>query len=270
MKSSKDKLVTCTSLLSTIKKFYANNHDTILVITTWLVFSPLLLLVRKKVNWSTKGGLWILILFSPFILYILALFVVGVFFISDNIQLYNGYFNANMYPELTQFSRNPFILLLEMLCLPIYAICVAVLFGVMWFTDWSYKAASVYVCEYMAPIICAATAIILIIIMLTKLWKINHYGRLLMLLPISIEAYMVYNSIMTYLERKVTYTGMTIEAIFNYVVNYLIKMGRDSHTNYILANMYVYILPLIIILITGYAGKRIYKNTKRSYSKVNN
>ncbi|MDE6195103.1 MAG: caspase family protein [Muribaculaceae bacterium] len=72
-----------------------------------------------------------------------------------------------------------------------------------------------------------------------------------------------YDGIHTYLVRKALYAGMTNDSIFKYVVDYLMKMGESSHTNYVLANMYVYILPFLLILIVGLIGWMIYRFTRR-------
>lgn len=88
-----------------------------------------------------------------------------------------------------------------------------------------------------------------------------------MTLPVIAEGYMLYDCIRTYKVRKALYAGMTNDAIFKYVVDYLMKMGERSHTNYVLANMYVYILPFLEILIVGLIGLIIYRFTKQVSSK---
>ncbi len=261
MKPSKDELPSERICPHFITKFLQDHSTTIMAVIVWYVFSPLLVLFRKKAKWMTTKRMWLLILFSPFVQSIICLVVLLVYFILYASGSLNGF------TEFTQFSKKPDVIYLEMLCVPIYAICVVVLFVVMWISGWTYQTASVYVCEYAAPIISALVALSILIIMITHLCKLSKKGRLLMLLPISIELYMVFDNIMTYIHRRIAYKDMSIDGIFNYVVDYLLEMAREDHTNYILANMKVYILPLYIILITGYIGKVIYRRTKQQSIK---
>ncbi|MBD5360465.1 MAG: hypothetical protein HDR87_07115, partial [Bacteroides sp.] len=244
--------------------------DIVLMILAWFTISPLIMLINKNERYFKNWVMWLIILGSPLVgnllvallipmfgMICLAEYVGYVFSLGD----INSTLNLSAYPELTQFSNNLAILFLELMCLPIYAACVAVLYVTMQFTGWSYRTASVYICEYAAPLFCAACAVGILIIMTSKYSRMSGTGRWLMVLPAFAEAYMAYDGIQTYLVRKALYAGMTNDAIFKYVVDYLMKMGESSHTNYVLANMYVYILPFLLILIVGLIGWMIYRFT---------
>ena len=255
---------------------YESRHmtrDIILMILAWMTISPLILLLNKNERYFKNWVMWLIILASPFVsnlLILLLIPIVGMAWIVECIGYaatlvdLNSVLNTSTYPELTQFSNNPVILFLELMCLPIYAICVGILYVTMQFTGWSYRTASVYICEYAVPLFCAACALGIIILMLSKFPKMRSTGRYLMVLPMLAEAYMLYDSIHTYIVRKALYVGMSNDAIFKYVVDYLTKMGERSNTNYVLANMYVYILPFLLILIVGLTGLIIYRFTKKS------
>ena len=246
--------------------------DILLMILAWFTISPLIMLINKNERYFKNWVMWLIILGSPLVgnllvallipmfgIICLAEYVGYVFSLGD----INSMLNLSAYPELTQFSNNPAILFLELICLPIYAACVAVLYVTMQFTGWSYRTASVYICEYAAPLFCAACAVGILIIMVSKYSRMSGTGRWLMVLPAFAEAYMAYDGIHTYLVRKALYAGMTDDAIFKYVVDYLMKMGESSHTNYVLANMYVYILPFLLILSVGLIGWMIYRFTRQ-------
>ena len=79
-----------------------------------------------------------------------------------------------------------------------------------------------------------------------------------MMLPLLLEIYMAYYNYCVFFKRIATYKGWTINGIFDYVVRKLIALGDATGTNYITANIIVYILPLTIILICGYIGWVIY------------
>ncbi len=256
-----------------------NRHmtrDIILMILAWSTISPLIMLINRNERYFKKWVMWLIILVSPFASYLLILLlisIVGMAWIVECIGYaatlgdLNSVLNTSAYPELTQFSNNPAVLFLELLCLPIYAICVGILYVTMQFTGWSYRTASVYICEYATPLFCAACALGILILIVSKLSKMRNTGRCLIALPMLAEAYMLYDCIHTYIVRKALYAGMSNDAIFKYVVDYLIKMGERSHTNYVLANMYVYILPFLLILIIGLIGLIIYRFTKKSKVK---
>lgn len=256
-----------------------NKHlirDIILMILAWLTISPLILIINKNERYFKKWVMWLIIAASPLVGNIIALLLIPIFGAAYLMQVLsytitlgdlNSIMNTSAYPELTQFSNNPFILFLELLCLPIYAICVAILYTIMQLTGWNYRTASVYVCEYAAPIFSAICAMWIIILMLKRFSKMRNVGCILMVLPILAECYMLYDCIHTYFVRKALYAGMTNDAIFKYVVDYLIKMGERSHTNYVLANMYVYILPFLTIMIIGLIGNIIFRATKNMTCK---
>lgn len=158
-----------------------------------------------------------------------------------------------MNPVLQQFGHSKPVLFLQSMFLPVYAVCVAVLFMAMGVTGWNYKEASVYICEYFEPLSCAAVALVIALIILYKLPKMNVRGRIISMIPLAVELFMIRQNVNIYFERKATYAGMSINEIFRYVVDYLLAM----------ANMYVYILPMLIILIMGYIARVIYNRNRK-------
>lgn len=235
--------------------------DVVLLIISWLTISPLMLVINRHEKYLKRWVMWVLIVISPLTFNIVLLCDALLLMVPVYGGLVHGV-NLSGFPELTQFSDNGIVLLIEFIALPVYAVCVMILFGVMLLTGWSYKEASVYVCEYFQPLICAFVALSIIILILCKLTRMNIYGRLLSLIPLFAEIYFIWQNVQVYFERKALYTGMSNDAIFKYVVDYLIEMAKRSHTNYILANMYVYILPMLMILAVGFAGKLIYNKTR--------
>ncbi|MDE5903166.1 MAG: hypothetical protein K2H21_08125 [Muribaculaceae bacterium] len=239
--------------------------DIVLLIICWSTISPLMLLINRDEKYMKKWVMWLAIAASPFTFNVLAVLMFPIIGISLFVDLLkdSGYVvNLSSFPELTQFSDNNMVLFAELVALPVYAVCVVILFVVMMFTGWNYREASVYVCEYFEPWACVFVALAVAIIILSKFAKMDKCGKLLSLLPLTVEVYMAWNSIQTYFERKATYSGMGIDTIFNYVVDYLMQMAESSQTNYILANMYVYILPMMTILLTGLAARFIYRRRR--------
>lgn len=240
--------------------------DVILLIVFWSTISPLMLAVNRNEKYMKKWVMWLLIVFSPTTLNILTLLIlpgsVMDFFINI-LQKWGYAVNTEMNPVLQQFGHSKLVLFLQSMSLPVYAVCVAVLFAAMGVTGWNYKEASVYICEYFAPLSCAAVALVIALIILYKLPKMNVRGRIISMIPLAVELFMIRQNVNIYFERKATYAGMSINEIFYYVVEYLRAMGRDTHTNYVLANMYVYILPMLIILIVGYIARVIYNRNRK-------
>ncbi len=239
--------------------------DVILLIVCWLTISPLMLAINKDEKYMKKWVMWLLIVISPITLNILSLLLLPVLGIAIGIDILRdiGYVvNLVAYPELTQFSDNNLVLFLELIFLPIYVVCVVILFGVMAVIGWNYKEASVYVCEYFEPLSCAAVALAIAFIILGKLPKMNTRGRIISMIPLAAEFFMIWQNVNIYFERKATYAGMGINEIFSYVVDYLMTMAKNTHTNYVLANMYVYILPMLIILCVGFAARVVYKKNR--------
>lgn len=250
------------------RKIRINNRqvvDIILLMICWWTISPLMLAINRNKKYLNKWVIWIAIIASPFSLNVLSVLMLPLLGIGIGIDCLRniGYVvNLNQFPELTQFSDNNMVLFVELVAVPLYAICVVILFGVMALTGWNYREVSVYVCEYFEPLSCTLVALAVSIIILNKLAKMDKYGKLLSLLPLFVEIYMAWDNVQIYLERKAAYTGMSIDSIFRYVVNYLMQMAERTHTNYVLANMYVYILPMTIILLTGLMARFIYKRRR--------
>lgn len=239
--------------------------DIILLIVCLWTISPLMLAINKDEKYLKKWVMWLLIVISPMalnILFLLLLPVMGVAIGLDILRSIGYVVNLDAYPELTQFGDNNLALFLELMCLPVYAVCVVILFGTMAVTGWNYKEASVYVCEYFEPLSCAAAALVIALIILGKMPKMNARGRLISMIPLAVEIFMIWQNVNIYFERKATYAGMSINEIFRYVVDYLMTMAKNTQTNYVLANMYVYILPMLIILGVGFAARVIYKRNR--------
>lgn len=90
----------------------------------------------------------------------------------------------------------------------------------------------------------------------------DKYGKRLSLIPLSAEIYLTWHNVQIYPQRKATYAGMSTDSIFQTSRDSLIQMAERT-TPYILANTYVYILPLIIILLTGFIAKIIYNRRRK-------
>ncbi|MDE5663302.1 MAG: hypothetical protein K2I37_04630 [Muribaculaceae bacterium] len=240
--------------------------DVILLIVFWSTISPLMLAVNRNEKYMKKWVMWLLIVFSPTTLNILTLLILpgSVMDVFINmIQKWGYAVNTEMSPVLQQFGHSKLVLFLQSMFLPVYAVCVAVLLVAMGVTGWNYNEASVYICEYFEPLSCAAVALVIALIILCKLPKMNVRGRIISMIPLAVELFMIRQNVNIYFERKATYAGMSINEIFRYVVDYLLTMARDTDTNYVLANMYVYILPMLIILIVGYIARIIYNRNRK-------
>ena len=236
--------------------------DIVLLIICWLTISPLMLLINRNEKYMKKWAMWLAIVASPFtlnVMSILLLPMVGISICVDLLRNIGYVVNLSAFPEMTQFADNNAVIFAELLAMPVYAVCVVILFGVMALTGWNYKEASVYVCEYFEPLSCTVVALAVAIIILNKFTKMDKYGKLLSLIPLITELYMAWHNVQIYLERKATYSDMNIDGIFSYVVDYLLQMAERTHTHYILANMYVYILPMMTILLTGLIARLIYR-----------
>ena len=108
-------------------------RDVILMILAWFTISPFIMLINKNERYFKNWVMWLIILGSPLVgnllvallipmfgMICLAEYVGYVFSLGD----INSMLNLSAYPELTQFSNNPAILFLELMCLSIYAACV--------------------------------------------------------------------------------------------------------------------------------------------------
>ena len=81
------------------------------------------------------------------------------------------------------------------------------------------------------------------------------------------EVCLAWHNAAIYFQRVETYKGMSINEIFSYVVDTLIELGKATGTDYVTANMIVYIFPLIAILLVGYLGWIIYTLNKKDVNR---
>lgn len=232
-----------------------------LLILAWLTVSPLMIPVNRKGSYLSKKALVWLILLSPFVWCVLSVLflVVGVPVISSISPSFGQ--TLTSFPEFTgalDGSGDFWQLALIIYFLPLYSFCVLVLFIAMAFTGWSYITASVYICEYFQPWFCIGVAC-LIIWRIARSWRgMTAQGRWLTVLPIFGEMALAVFSFLVFRNRIVTYENMSHSQIFSTAVDMLLTLGETTHTNYITANIIVYILPLVLILLTGYLGWLIY------------
>ena len=91
----------------------------------------------------------------------------------------------------------------------------------------------------------------------------NTQVRLLSAVLIMFEAYLAGHNAGIFFNRFTHYKGMSIDAIFKYVVEYLISLGEKTGTDYVTANIIVYIFPLMVILLGAYLGWVIHTLTKK-------
>lgn len=164
--------------------------------------------------------------------------------------------------------KSVFIIILSIIGLPIYALCVVLLYIIGAIFGISYVDSSVYVCEYVQPLFTASLALLFLILALIKIpklirkriWSRTVSLSFLCLLYLT----MVWFCVKEFFERLHTYAGMGNRQIFDYVVNKLRVMGEvyphktftlfTGETigfGYIMANMEVYLLPLSLILLLG-------------------
>lgn len=238
--------------------------DIILMILCWLTISPLLLVINRNERYMKNWVMWLLIIFSTFSFHVLSLVLLPLLGIPIAMDFMNNpqdFIKLNEFEArtMTQYADNDLVILAEVMTLPIYAVCVVILLIVMPFTGWNYHEASVYICEYFEPLACTFVALAIAVIILCKLAKMDKYGRILSLLPLAAELYMAWMNVQIYFERKAAYAGMSIDQIFYQVVEYLRAMAERTHTHYVLTNMYVYILPMALILLIGLAARIIYR-----------
>lgn len=219
----------------------------------YLTLSPLIALVNRRQGrpLSPRAVKW-LIICSPMVwsLVCFALFAVALPLISASMPSVANSLRA--WPEFTNVTSGDFRqIFLVVYFLPLYAFCVLVLFVAMALTGWSYREASVYVCEYFAPWFCVAVAAIIVLWILTRMRRLTLTGRLWSLVPMAMELALISYNVNVYQQRAALYAGWSIDRIFNHVVNMLITLGQRTSTNYITANMIIYLLPLAAILLTA-------------------
>lgn len=244
--------------------------DMTLIILCWLTISPLMSVVNKyETYFKRKTMIWLTI-FSP-----MTWTILSAIFLLIGYPLFSFFFPSmesvmRSFPELNFTMNHTSVwgpLLLVSYFLPLYAFCVGVLFVSMAFTGWSYREASVYICEYFEPWFCVAAAIFIMICIIVNMKKMNVKGRLWSVIPLIFEGCLAYHNAAIYSQRVATYKGMSINEIFSYVVDTLIELGKATGTDYVTANMIVYIFPLIAILLVGYVAWIIYTLNKKDVTR---
>lgn len=233
--------------------------DIILLTICWLTISPLMLSVYNHEKYLKKWGIFLAILISPLSLFMLEFLIEGV---DLGIEVIN-ILNESQIPTIKQSTDPWSVWHAELIVVLIQAACGMILLGVSKCTGWNYNEASVYICEYFTPLSCTFIALIVALIILSKFGKMDKYGKRLSLIPLSVEIYMAWHNVQIYLEHKATYAGMSIDNISQTSHDSLRQIGEHTLTPLLLANTYDYILPLIIILLTGFIAKIIYNRRRK-------
>lgn len=235
--------------------------DVTLIILCWMTISPLMYLPNRHYSYLKKGTLIWLMIVSPFTWTVLTfLFLIrGVPVLTAVSPSFASMISS--FPEFTgalSASGNGIQLLLLCYLLPIYSFCVVFLFVSMALTGWTYMEASVQICEYLAPWVCVFMSFTVIIMILARWNRMTGVGKAFCLIPIGMEGLMAMFNYDTYRMRVELYQGMSTDQIFDYAVKMLVSLGEKTHTDYITANIIVYILPPLSILFIAYLGWIIY------------
>lgn len=164
-----------------------------------------------------------------------------------------------------------FILIL--LSVPIYALCVVFLIAISPLCG-GYVNASVYLCEYCQPVVTILLSglfLFLNVRFLSQAMSGREYlATILLAVCFLVLCWVIYFCGRQFLTRLHDYVGMDNYQIFNYVVNKLQAMGKgipgmikfgqhEIAKGYIVANIVVYILPLIVTLLVGWWQRMIYR-----------
>ena len=171
-----------------------------------------------------------------------------------------------------------FLIFIGIIGVPLYALCVAFLYIVGAVLGLSYVDMSVYVCEYVQPILTAVFALMFSMFATRKIVK--SAGRKMWLKAASLSAILLtYIVVIGYcvrefIDRSSAYVGMTNRQIFDFVVNKLRVMGEAYPKGaiklftgetigygYIMANIEVYLMPISIVLILGIIQWRLSRKT---------
>ncbi len=172
--------------------------------------------------------------------------------------------------------KSIFIILVSVIGVPIYAVCVIILYAFGAIFGISYVDSSVYICEYVQPLFTALVAIVFMSLALIKLPTVfrNKIWLKAALLTLFCLAYLsiTVECVMDFCGRLRTYANMSNRQIFDYVVNKLRVMGEvyphksinlingeSIGFGYIMANMEVYILPLSLVLLLAFLQHRLTK-----------
>ncbi|MDE6447832.1 MAG: hypothetical protein K2L35_05890 [Muribaculaceae bacterium] len=230
--------------------------DIILLTIFWLTISPLMLTVYNNKKYLKKWAIILAIIISPLSLFVLPFLIVGV---DLGIEVIN-ILNESQTPVDNQSTDPWLVSIAQVIVILIQAACDMIVIGVAKCTGWNINETAVYICEYFAPLSCTFIALIVALIILSKFGKMDKYGKCLSLIPLSVEIYQAWHHVQIYLAHKATYAGMSIDSIFQTSKDSLIQMAVH---HYILANTYDYILPMIIILLTGFIAKIIYNRRRK-------
>ncbi len=164
--------------------------------------------------------------------------------------------------------KSLFLLFICIIGIPIYAVCVVLLFVIGAIFGLSYVDSSVYVCEYVQPIFTAILALVFFIMALRKfsiIYRHKAWDKVILLFVCCVTYIAILGyCIKEFIQRISTYSGMSKRQIFDFVVQKLNDIGDnypkgiinlphgDSVTyGYIMANIEVYILPISIVLLCG-------------------
>lgn len=239
--------------------------DMTLIILCWLTIAPLMsALNRYETYFSRKQLIWLTI-FSPFTwsLFTILFLVLGVPIISSNFPSLAH--KLDSFPEFIHVFDSPggwLQFLLVIYLLPVYSFCVLFLLLSVALTGYSYITVSVYICEYFQPWFCIGVAIFVVMLSILNMKRMNLVGKFLSVVPILLELIMAYSNYYIFRSRVILYRGMDDSQIFHTVVKTLVAIGDDTHTNYITANVILYILPLVAVLAVGFLAWVIYTVTR--------
>lgn len=254
-------------------------RDVSLIILLWVTISPLMSVPNRYYTYLSRKQLIWLTVFSPFVWTI----VVGIFIVFGMPTIFEHFPSladsvlAFAKPEIDSVvsSSDEYAgqaQLLAFVCQsflvayfsPVYLVCVGVLFLAMAVTGWSYKEASVYICQLGEPIVCCIVALVLIVLMLKKVMRCRNIAHWFMVIPILVEGWLGVWCVGRFLKNFVEFKTMSIGQYFYQEVVELLELGRETGTNYVVANMIVYIFPLLVVLFVGYVGWVIWTLTWRS------
>lgn len=246
--------------------------DITLMILCWLTVSPLMAIPNNRYTYLNRKIQILLTIFSPFTWGIITFtfLIIGVPVLVEHIPSFAA--TIRSFPEFTGALVTPgswWQTLLVVYFLPVYSFCVIVLFVSISLTGWTYREASVYICEYFEPWVCIAAALIIITTIIVKMRRMNLTGKLLSLIPLGLEIVAVICNFRVFRNRMITYSELSINQIFDTAVKMLVTLGEKTHTNYITANIIVYIMPVIAILLIGYIAWIIFTLNCSKYAVHN-
>ncbi|MDE6792374.1 MAG: hypothetical protein K2J48_04755 [Muribaculaceae bacterium] len=229
-----------------------------LLILTWFTISPLMWIINKRGKVLRANQVFWLRFFSPLTgtVFSLLFLIYGLPYLTHFLPSLADSLQA--FPEVKNLLTPPYDwgqLILSAYFLPVYTFCVGVLYLAMALTGWSYIEASVYICQLGAPLFCMLLAIASIIYGIKKYGfsKIATItGTMFLCAFIYLQGAYILGSFIFLTYQLEDLSILSTREIFDNTVKFLMDLGADTHTNYICANMMVYILPVIVILLTDY------------------